>query len=298
MIWKTLSGARPRVIAHRGASGLFPEHTLAGYQHALDAGADIIEPDLVPSRDGVLFCRHDLGLKRSTDIATRAEFAGRAVDGDWRCIDFDATEIARFGAIQPFPHRPQQHNGAFPPPRFGEALAWAVHQAERRGSRVRLYPEIKHPSDFAMAGVDPVELFVEAVAALPDAVEVDVQCFEVEPLRRVFQRTGLACTLLVDSSADPWVAMHEHAGWLSALGLSKRWLFSPRGAELVEEAHRWGLRIDAWTFRDDMVGDGFASIEDELTRAFQLGADALFCDFPDTALAVREQLESMPFGQD
>lgn len=292
MIWKTLSGVRPRVIAHRGASGLFPEHTLAGYQHALDAGADVIEPDLVPSRDGVLFCRHDIGLKRSTDIAARAEFAGRAVDGDWRCIDLDAVEIASLGAVQPFAQRPQHHNGAFPPPRFSESLAWAAQQAEYLRSRVRLYPEIKHPTELAHSGVDPVEVFIQSVAQLPDAVEVAVQCFEVEPLRRVFQRTGLACTLLVDSSTDPWAAMHEHAGWLSALGLSKRWLFSQRGAALVDEAHRWGLRIDAWTFRDDVVGDGFASIEDELTRAFQLGADALFCDFPHTALAVRERLEN------
>ena len=75
--WNTLDGTPPRIIAHRGASGLRPEHTLDGYALALAQGADVIEPDLVLSRDGVLYARHDLGLARSTDVAQRAEFAAR-----------------------------------------------------------------------------------------------------------------------------------------------------------------------------------------------------------------------------
>ena len=84
MSWNTLDHSPPLIIAHRGASGLRPEHTLEGYALALEQGADVIEPDLVPSADGVLFARHDAGLARSTDIASREAFRGRSRDG--RCM--------------------------------------------------------------------------------------------------------------------------------------------------------------------------------------------------------------------
>ncbi len=91
----------PRIIAHRGASGLRPEHTLAAYQLALDQGADAIELDLVPTRDGSLIARHDNELSITTDVATRAQFASRRrskrVDGievtGWFSEDFTIDEI-------------------------------------------------------------------------------------------------------------------------------------------------------------------------------------------------------------
>jgi glycerophosphoryl diester phosphodiesterase len=287
--WPTRDGREPEIIAHRGASGHRPEHTLAAYELGLEQGADVIEPDLVPSRDGVLFCRHDPGLARSTDVARRAAWAARRVDGDWPVHRFDAVEIDALGAIQPFPGRSPRHDGEQPPLRFEAAIAWAARAAAARGREVVLYPEIKHPLEFAAAGVDPLPSFEQAVARLPAGVAIRVQCFDAAPLRRIAEATGLPCTLLLAADADWRAALAGHGGWLAALGIDKQ-LLGEDG--LLAAAHARGLRVDAWTFRDDRVAAGHRTIDDELCAALRSGADGLFCDFPDTALRVRAALSA------
>ncbi len=95
---------RPLVIAHRGASGYLPEHTLEGYALAIRMGADYIEPDLVLSKDGVLIARHDHYLSTSTDVASHAEFSGRKKTigdrEDWYTEDFTLAEIKTLHAMQ------------------------------------------------------------------------------------------------------------------------------------------------------------------------------------------------------
>ena len=91
--WQTLSGLPPLVIAHRGASGDRPEHTLAAYQLAIEQGADVIEPDLVMTADGVLVARHDHYLSTTTDIAGRPEFADRRRELDGLGGDLRASEL-------------------------------------------------------------------------------------------------------------------------------------------------------------------------------------------------------------
>lgn len=292
MKWNTLGGQPPQIIAHRGASGPLPEHTLAGYALALGQGADIIEPDLVPSRDGVLFARHEPALARSTDIATRPGFADRRRGEDWVSIDLDAAELDSLRAVQPFPGRSRAYDGLHGIPRFGDILHWAGLAAAERGRAVIVCPEIKHPTELAAAGHDPVPRFLEAVEKLPPGVEVWVQCFEPEPLRRVFDATGLPCCLLLDKDADWRAAIARHGDWLFSLGVSKRLLMDETGQPtgLIEAAHGAGLRADVWTFRDDAVAPGFARVEDELTAAMRLGVDGLFCDFPQTGVAVRHRL--------
>jgi glycerophosphoryl diester phosphodiesterase len=284
MRWRTLDGQPPRVIAHRGASGPRPEHTLGAYQLALEQGADIVEPDLVVSEDGVLFARHDAGLGRSTDISQREEFEAQRVDGDWPCDRFLAEEIDGLGAVQPFEGRSREFDGRWAPPRWQAVLAWAREQARRRDARVLLYPELKQPAFFAERGVDLVGAFIDSIAELPPEVEVWVQCFDAGALRRVHEGTGLRCSLGVDADSDWRALLHEHRGWLGGLVAAKALL----GQGLVEAAHADGLRVDAWTFRDDRLGAGHASIEAELEWAMERGADALFCDFPATGLRVRD----------
>ncbi len=291
MRWATLNGRAPQIIAHRGASGRFPEHVLPGYQAALEEGADILEPDLVMSRDGQLVCRHDLGLSRSTDIATRSEFSARQHDGDWWCWDFDAAEIASLGAVQPFPGRDSAMNGRYAPPSFAEAIDWAAGQARARGSKLVLYPELKHPAELAARNLDPVPAFLAHCAALPKEVELLVQCFEVAPLRRVIESSGLPGMLLVDSRGVPHAAIREHNSWLSGIALSKRWLLGSDGDALVTQAHQAGLSVDAWTLRDDQAAEGFPNVQRELQHLMQLGVDRLFCDFPATAVAERRVVQ-------
>lgn len=290
--WRTLDRAAPRIIAHRGASGYRPEHTSESYALALAQGADVIEPDLVPSADGVLFARHEPGLSRSTDIAARPEFADRRRDDDWHSDDFLAAELDRLRALQTYPGRSSDFDGQFRLLRWLDLLDWAGQVACAGRTPVTLYPELKRPSVLAARGVDPVPSFIASVANLPGAVEVWVQCFEPEPLRRVHEATGLPCALLLDANSDWRSAIDAHGGWLARLGASKRLLRDAAGGDsgLVEAAHTAGLRVDAWTFRNDSVAVGFATIQNELRAAMGLGVDGLFCDFPDTALAEREAL--------
>lgn len=290
MSWNTLNHLPPLIIAHRGASGLRPEHTLEGYALALEQGADVIEPDLVPSADGVLFARHDPGLARSTDIASREMFRMRKSDRDWPCDEFAASELELLRAVQPFPGRSSEFDGRFALPRWSAVIDWAAGAARDRGVPVILYPELKHPAHFTARGVDPVQRFIESVASLPEGVRVWVQCFEPEPLRRVYEATGLPCCLAIDAGQDWSACLREHGGWLARVGVNKQLLLAAGGADLVREAHAAGLCVDAWTLRDDLVDRAYATAQDEILAVLATGADGVFCDFAATGLAVRDRM--------
>jgi glycerophosphoryl diester phosphodiesterase len=205
-----------------------------------------------------------------------------------------AVELDTLRALQPYPGRSDGHDRQFAPPRWSAIIDWAARMARSRGSAVTLYPEIKEPSALARRDSDPVPAFIESVTHLPDNVIVWVQCFEAEPLRRVHDATGLPCALLLDSRADWRMAIKANSAWLARAAVSKKLLTTGNGQDsgVVEAAHAAGLRVDAWTFRDDSVGEGYANVEDELVAAMRLGIDGLFCDFPATGLAARKRLEA------
>ena len=149
----------PLVIGHRGASGYRPEHTLASYALAIEQGADVIEPDLVVTRDGVLICRHENEIGGTTDVAAHAEFAGRRtrkrVDGEdiegWFAEDFTFAEIRTLRARERLPQLRSgntRYDGEFVIPSFAEVIALAASAARP----VAIYPETKHPTYFAHEG--------------------------------------------------------------------------------------------------------------------------------------------------
>lgn len=150
---------RPFVIAHRGASGYRPEHTLESYALAIEQGADAIEPDLVVTRDGVLICRHENEIGGTTDVAQHAQFAGRRtrkridsedIDG-WFAEDFTLAEIRTLRARERLPAlRPANtcYDGAFAIPTFAEVIALAATASRP----VAIYPETKHPTYFEYEG--------------------------------------------------------------------------------------------------------------------------------------------------
>ena len=276
----------------RGASGLRPEHTLEGYTLALEQGADVVEPDLVVSRDLQLIVRHDRGLSRSTDIAARPTFASRKRDGDWWVEDLEAGEIALLRATQPFPQRDHRYDGEFRVPTFAAVLLWAETAARQRNQPVLLYPELKSPGLLAARGRDPLPRFLAlARQRNPTRVQLWLQCFEIEPLRQLREQAELPVFLLLDQGADWRRALRMHADAVDGVGVHKA-LLATAGREssgLVEEAHASGLGVHAWTYRDDAVAPGFRSVDDELELAFDLGVDGVFADFPQTALRCRER---------
>ncbi|MHB9878040.1 glycerophosphodiester phosphodiesterase family protein [Pacificimonas sp. ICDLI1SI03] len=143
------------IIAHRGASGERPEHTLAAYELAIDQGADFIEPDLVITKDGVLIARHENEIRGTTDISDHPEFADRRteklIDGvrvtGFFTEDFTLAELKTLRARERLPElRGTAHDGLFEIPTFDEIIALA----KNRG--VGIYSETKHPTYFQNLG--------------------------------------------------------------------------------------------------------------------------------------------------
>ena len=195
------------VIAHRGASGERPEHTLEAYRLAIAQGADFIEPDLVPTRDGVLVARHENALSGSTDVADRPEFADRRtrkrIDGvwieDWFAEDFRLDELRQLRARETRPDtRPDNaaFDGQFGIPTFAEVIALAKAESQRLGRPIGLYPETKHPTFFLHEGrhLDGERIALDISAMLLDELVaseftnpacVYIQSFEIDNLQRL-----------------------------------------------------------------------------------------------------------------
>ena len=212
----------PIVIAHRGASAYRPEHTLAAYDLAIEQGADVIEPDLVPTRDGVLVARHENALSGTTDIAARKDFADRRttkhIDGepvtDWFAEDFLLEELKTLRARERIPAiRPANtaFDGRFTIPTLAEIVA-LVRRAELVSSRrVGIYPEIKHPTFFLHTGrhhdgspirMDLARMLVAELRGLDftDPARVYIQSFEPASLvalrRDILPAAGLDIPLV------------------------------------------------------------------------------------------------------
>ncbi|MBO6763533.1 glycerophosphodiester phosphodiesterase family protein [Maricaulis sp.] len=306
MSWQTLSGEPPLVIAHRGASGERPEHTLAAYELAIAQGADVIEPDLVMTSDGVLVARHDHYLSTTTDIADRPEFADRLreLDGraDWWVEDFTLAELRTLRAIQPWPQRDAGFNGEFLIPTFEEVLDLAAEYG------VLTEPEVKVPGHYVSIGLDPlpelVRILRERGLDTADA-PMTIQCFEPDFLARLNTEIDTPLAMLVfpmqeiDPSADPLqpsVALDDLAVFADAVGPAKSLIITEAGEDtgFVARAHALGLEVHPWTFRDDVPLTGDVDIATELERVYRLGVDGVFADFPATAVAVRDAMTGDP----
>lgn len=153
----------PLVIAHRGASGNFPEHTAIAYWQAMQQGADFIEADLVPTKDGVLISRHENELSQSTNVATLSQFANRKsrkiIDGleveGWFSEDFTLAELRQLKARESKPElRPDSaaHNDRYPLVTLAEIIQLVARFEQQSGRRVGLYLETKHPTYFRVEG--------------------------------------------------------------------------------------------------------------------------------------------------
>ncbi|RZI72996.1 MAG: glycerophosphodiester phosphodiesterase [Variovorax sp.] len=191
---RTLDGQPPLVVAHRGASGYVPEETLEAYTRAIELGADVIEMDIVMTKDGVLITRHDPNLALSTDVATKPQFASRKktmqVDGEtqtgWFSQDFTLAEIRTLGAISTDAERPQQFNGRYRIPTFQEVLDLQAAQSKATGRNIAIYPETKNPTFFRDMGLpmeDKLIAMVEKAGLNSKTAPIFVQSFEPGSLK-------------------------------------------------------------------------------------------------------------------
>jgi glycerophosphoryl diester phosphodiesterase len=292
------------VIAHRGASGYRPEHTAAAVRLGFELGADAVEPDLVPTRDGVLVVRHEPSLAGTTDVAGRAEFAARrraapvsglGEDGggdgapDWFTTDFTWEELATLRARERIPAlRPDstRYDGAEPMLRFGELLDLLPPDAT-------LVAELKHPAAFAALGYDLAGMFLAELGSRVPADRLVVESFELGVLGELAARGCAGHLVYLSEEAVDAAALPAAIGGVS---YAKALLLAPGGAGLVAAAHAAGRTVYTWTLRPEnafldprhRAGDDPAAWGDwrgEFAAILATGVDGVFADHPDLARA-------------
>jgi glycerophosphoryl diester phosphodiesterase len=302
---------RPRVvvIAHRGASGERPEHTLESYRRAIEQGADYIEPDLVMTRDGVLIARHENEISGTTDVAEHPEFAPRrrtqVIDGEattgWFTEDFTLAEIKTLRARERLPQlraANRSFDGRFEVPTFEEILQLAEDTNRRRASqsRIGVYPETKHPAHFAALGLAQEAAVLETLARFGYAAvgsPVFIQSFDPDNLRQLRAMTRLPLVQLLEHAVGDISRIAEYA---DAIGISK----GLASAATVADAHAHRLAVHVWTFRaeneflpDDLKAGrepaAHGDLAAEIARYLALGIDGFFTDFPAIGVRVRDQ---------
>jgi glycerophosphoryl diester phosphodiesterase len=315
--------AQPVVIGHRGAPAYRPEHTAASYQLAIDLGAELIEPDVVISRDGVLVVRHESELSLSTDVAARPEFTDRRTTKDvddrvrtgWFAEDFTLAELRTLRAVERMPDlRPLNtaYDGHFGILTLGEVISLArTRSTDDRP--IRVLAELKHADWSTQHGLPMAELVAAELRRL-DATDasgpVMVQSFEpavLRDLRTLLGDDGPQMIQLVrdDAAGDRMVSrpsLREISTYAQGIGPSRERILDRRPSTLVEEAHRAALTVFCWTLRAEnaflpphlRVGDAPDGLGDALAEARQLlamGVDGLITDSPDhAARAVAELL--------
>ncbi|MER7828660.1 glycerophosphodiester phosphodiesterase [Streptomyces sp. NPDC095602] len=280
----------PTVIAHRGASGYRPEHTIGSYQFALDMGAHVIEQDLVPTRDGHLVCRHENDISGTTDVADHPEFASRrttkTVDGTaitgWFTEDFTLAELKTLRAKERIPGTRGNntlYDGRWTVPSFEEVLRWAEKEGRRRGQPVWLHVETKHPTYFRKLGLGLEERLAKLLRRYgrhrADSPTF-LQSFEPTSMRRMARLVDTPRVVLLWTpddrpydfveAGDPrtvadlvtprgldWIASYAQGiGPLLDLVIPKR----PDGrlgepTTLVRDAHARGLILHPYTLRNE-----------------------------------------------
>ncbi|MFD0023246.1 glycerophosphodiester phosphodiesterase [Streptomyces sp. NPDC058382] len=324
----------PTVIGHRGTSGYRPEHTLGSYQLALDMGAHVIEQDLVPTKDGHLVCRHENDITATTDVSQHPEFANRrttrTVDGvpltGWFTEDFTLAELKTLRAVERIPGNRQRntlYDGRWEIPTFEEVLQWAEREGRRRGKKVWLYVETKHPTYFRGLGLGLEERLVKLLRRYDRhraQSPLILQSFEPTSIQRLAKLVATpGVVLLSDAGTQPWDFkangdprttddLVKPAGlkWISsfARGIGPTLdLIIPKDASgkltapttLVRDAHAQGLVLHPYTMRNENTflpadfrrgtdPNAYGDAFGAFAAYFATGIDGIFSDNPDTAL--------------
>ncbi|WP_406181490.1 glycerophosphodiester phosphodiesterase [Streptomyces sp. NBC_01006] len=328
----------PLVIGHRGACGYRPEHTLGSYQLALDLGADVVEQDLVPTKDGHLVCRHENEIGGTTDVADHPEFASRrttkSIDGvavtGWFTEDFTLAELKTLRAKERIPavrQRNTLYDGRWDVPTFEEVLRWADREGKRRGKRVWLHVETKHPTYFRSLGLgleEPLAKLLRRYGRDGRGAPLFLQSFEPSSIQRLSRLVSAPRVVLLSAAGTrPWdfeqakdprtvsdLVKPEGLKWIAgfAQGIGPTMdLILPRDAAgklgapttLVKDAHAQGLVLHPYTARNENTflpaeyrkgtdPNAYGDAFGAFKTYFEQGIDGIFTDNADTGLLAAE----------
>ncbi|GKT23558.1 glycerophosphodiester phosphodiesterase family protein [Acidovorax sp. SUPP3334] len=293
--------AQPQVIAHRGASGYLPEHTLAGYELAIRMGADFIEPDLQITKDGALVAIHDDTLNRTTNIATL--FAQR--NGGYKVADFTLAEIRTLTVVPTgtgktsYPGFAPSAANPFQVPTFQEVVDFAKKQSTAVGREVGLYPEAKQADPVMEDGI---------LKTLKDNgynadSKVFIQSFSDATLRSLrtkqnAQNSKMPLILLgvaakaadgtprmgvISGSTVTQLTFREVAGFTEGIGVVISTAAYPITKDYIDQAHAAGLKVHGWTFAQASA----TTAATEFRSYLDMGMDGMFANYPDLAVAAR-----------
>jgi glycerophosphoryl diester phosphodiesterase len=306
---------RPIVIAHRGASGYLPEHTLEAKALAHEMGADYLEQDIVATRDNELVVMHDIHLDRVTDVAER--FPGRCrADGRYYVRDFDFAEVRSLRVLERrnqsgepvYPNRFAGDTGQFQVQTLQDEIEF-IHDLNRRsGRRAGIYPEIKRPAWHKSEGVDLTPRVLDALGNAGYTERGDpvyLQCFDAGELTRIRHSLGSELKLIQLIGVNEWLeGPTDYDELVTDSGLRKLsrtvdgigpWLpliydCSDRGGRptpnsMVASAHEKGLCVHPFTYRSDDLPPGFTALGALVRFSWlTLGIDGMFTDFPDKVI--------------
>jgi glycerophosphoryl diester phosphodiesterase len=272
-----------QAIAHRGASGYAPEHTVTAYRLAMVQEADFVEQDLAVTRDEVLICLHDDTLERTSDVATvfPARFSKesiiRAPGKHWIANDFTIAEIRRLDTGRWF-------SGTF----AGERIVTWQEAIDLVRGKAGLYPELKSPALYASRGVDMEALFVDSMKKngldRPESLKttpIVIQSFDEASIRRVAADLPTVPRVLLTSDESDVTEDRIRDLGTFASGIAPEKHVIERHPDMVARAHKAGLTVTSWTFR---AGEqtAFPTVRDEMSHfLYELGIDALFTNNPD-----------------
>ena len=295
------------VIAHRGASGYLPEHTMEAKAMAYAMHADFIEQDLVLSKDDIPIVIHDIHLETVTDVATKFPERKRK-DGRFYVIDFTYKELQtlnvseRFDPITKKPVFPKRYplwKSKFKLHSLQEEIELIQGLNKSTGQQIGIYPEIKEPTFHLKEGKDISKIVLKILSDYGYRSKSDyciLQCFDAKELKRIRKelKSDLFLLQLIEFKKDEKY-LKDYAKYADGLGpwykqilegkdSSGNWQYS----DLVKEAHDLGLFVHAYTFREDDL-DGFISFEEMIDFGFNnLKLDGVFTDFPDKAVIFRK----------
>ncbi|MDY6821108.1 MAG: glycerophosphodiester phosphodiesterase [Deferribacterota bacterium] len=296
---KMVNQTKKIVIAHRGASGYMPEHTLESYAYAYASGANFIEPDLNMTKDGFLICIHNIHLEATTDV--QKKFPEKvSSDGHYYVKDFTISEIKKLNVTthkdangRPiYPNRFNPDYEFLKIPTFEEAIMLVKGLNRSTDKNVGIYPEMKNPAWHHKHNLDIEKATIEILSKYGYTNQKDnvyIQCFDENSLKRLSNefQTQIKLVQLIGSEKEYSHMLTDEglkniAKYASGIGPNKGLI--EKDSSLVARAHNNGLLVHPWTFRKEDVKEQYKSFEEELkTFYFKYNVDGLFVEQPDLA---------------